>query len=124
MRSSVSLESSAQGLDRLRFVAVCIEHGQQLSHLQEVLRLLVEVEQLRVTSAIPDGCVDGNELSKSSAVDVRNATQIQHELEGSIFDKPADCGTKKQYSFADRESAGHVEDDHFTRLPGVESKCH
>src|SRR5436190_1998654 len=66
--------------NRLLFVIVRIEDGQQFCDLKKVLRGFCEVQEFHVSLTTLQCCVGRNQFPHSAAVNLRNPGQVQYEF--------------------------------------------
>src|ERR1700730_2798053 len=110
-------------LDRLILAVVYLKHREQLGDLQQIANPLGKVGQLHCAASIVRRCVERHQRSQSAAVDVTDASQIQHNL-AILGDQLFQSIAEKSRLLAKHDATIAIDNGHALHNPLAEFQLH
>src|SRR5207248_10922300 len=86
--------------------------GDELRHVQQLVQLRRQVEQLQLPAAIRDGGVGTDQLADSGRIDRGHAAEVEQDVRAALRERVADHFAQLLVARADRDLPLELDDLH------------
>ncbi len=115
---------ASKGSHCTRLVVLDVENRVELGDLQQVVNLLGEIEQLKVSALVAHGGKRADQLADTRAVDISHVTQVEQDLLGAFAEEIPHGVAQLHTAFSQGNAAATIHNGDPVHLTGLDFHAH